>query len=101
MKEHFSPSELTTDPVICRKCGAILTPGRGDFYVVEIEAYAENSPPAITAEELGKDHKVEMERLAKELKGISAQEAMDSVHRKMVFFMCRECYQGWSEEPVG
>jgi hypothetical protein len=88
-------------PVICRKCGAILKPGRGDFYVVEIEAYAENSPPVITEEDLGKDHQAEMEQLAEELEGISEREAMDSVHRKMVFFLCRECYWGWIEAPVG
>jgi hypothetical protein len=79
----------------------MLTPGRGDFYVVEIEAYAENSPPVITEEDLEKDHKAEMERLAGELEGMSAQEAMDSVHRKMAFFLCRGCYRGWIEEPVG
>ena len=88
-------------PVICRKCGALLTPGRGDFYVVEIEAYAENSPPVITAEDLAKDHRAEMERLAEEMAGLSPQEAMDTVHRKMAFFLCRECYKGWIEEPVG
>ncbi len=91
----------TEGPVFCRKCGAILTPGRGDFYVVEIEAYAENSPLVITEEELGKDHKAEMEQLAEELEGISEREAMDTVHRRVTFYLCRKCYQGWIEEPVG
>ncbi len=86
---------------ICRKCGALLTPGKGDFYVVEIEAYAENSPPVITEEDLAKDHRAEMERLAEEMAGMSEREAMDTVHRRMAFFLCRECYGGWIEEPVG
>jgi RNase P subunit RPR2 len=101
MKPHLVQCAAMTGPVFCRKCGTLLTPGRGDFYVVEIEAYAENSPPVITEEDLAKDHRAEMERLAEEMAEMSAQEAMDTVHRKLAFFLCRECYKGWIEEPVG
>jgi RNase P subunit RPR2 len=86
---------------ICQKCGTLLTPGRGDFYVVNIEAYAEDSPPVITAEDLSRDHAEEMRRIVKELEALSPQEAMDSVHRQMSFFLCRPCYRKWIENPVG
>jgi hypothetical protein len=91
----------SSSEAICRKCGALLTPGRGDFYVVEVEAYAENSPPVITAEDMAKDHRAEMEKIAEELAEMSPQEAMDGVHRRMTFFLCRGCFQRWIEEPVG
>jgi hypothetical protein len=68
---------------------------------VEVEAYAENSGVVITEEDFGKDHRGEMEKIAEEMAGMSEREAMDGVHRRMVFFLCRECYKGWIEEPVG
>ena len=86
---------------ICRRCGALLTPGRGDFYVVEVEAYAENSPPVITAEDMAKDHTAEMKRLAEQMKELSEQEMMDMVHRRMSFFLCGPCYKVWIENPTG
>jgi hypothetical protein len=102
MSERFGNSQLEGgEPVICRKCGALLTPGRGDFYVVEVEAYAENSPMVITEEDLAKDHREEMEKIAEEMAEMSPQEAMDGVHRRMSFFLCRGCYGGWIEDPVG
>jgi len=68
--------------------------------VVEIEAYAENSPPVITAEDLAQDHDREMERLAEAMRDLSAQEMMDLVHRRMSFFLCAPCYQAWIENPA-
>jgi hypothetical protein len=48
MKKAFGNSELGGGgPVICRGCRVLLTPGRGDFYVV-VEAYAENLPMVIS-----------------------------------------------------
>ena len=37
-------------PVLCHRCGVELTPGAGNFYVVCIEAFADPSPPIISAE---------------------------------------------------
>jgi len=87
--------------VFCRKCGAELVPGRGDFYVVNIEAYAEAGVLRITAEDLAKDQAAAMREIVEELKGVSAQEAMDSVYRRVSFYLCRGCYAGWIEEPMG
>ncbi len=100
-ESQSSHKNADSAPAICRRCGALLTPGRGDFYVVEIQAYAENSPPVITAEDLAKDHGAEMARLAEEMKEMSAQEMMDMVHVRMSFFLCRACYKGWIENPTG
>ena len=88
-------------PSICRRCGELLTPGRGEFYVVKVEAYAENSPPVITAEDLAKDHAAEMEKLAEAMKEMSAQEMMDQVYRRMTFHLCAGCYREWIEDPTG
>jgi hypothetical protein len=95
------PDTVSTAPTICHKCGALLTPGKGDFFEVHVEAFAENSPPVITLEELLKDHTQEMKEIAEALNGASPQEAMDQVHRQMTFFLCGPCYRGWIENPTG
>ena len=38
--------------LFCHRCGAVLRPGSGDFYVVKIEAVADPWPPEITREQL-------------------------------------------------
>jgi len=92
---------MASEPAICQKCGALLTPGRGDFYIVKVEAYAEDSPPVITLEDLQKDHAEEMEKIVKGLKDVSPQEMMDQVHRHMTFCLCTPCYKLWIENPTG
>jgi hypothetical protein len=39
-------------PLLCDRCGVELTPGKGDFYVVRIEAVADPTPPRFTEEDL-------------------------------------------------
>jgi hypothetical protein len=88
-------------PVFCARCAAELRPGRGDFYRVHIEAVADPTPPEITAADLARDHRREIERLLAELEDVSAQEAMDQVHRRLTIFLCRPCYRRWIENPAG
>jgi hypothetical protein len=94
-------TDTSVNPTICHKCGALLTPGKGDFYVVHVEAFAENSPMVITLEDMLKDPAEEMQKIAEQLKNVSPQEAMDQVHRHLTFFLCRPCYQHWIENPTG
>ena len=88
-------------PPICQRCGTLLTPGKGDFYVIHLHAHAEAAGPVITAEHLQKDHATEMQNIADDLANISPQEAMDSVYRQLQFFLCRPCYKIWIENPTG
>ncbi|HVT79997.1 MAG TPA: hypothetical protein VHM90_05015 [Phycisphaerae bacterium] len=96
-----SSNRATDAATICRRCSALLTPGKGDFYTVAIQAYAENSPPVITAEDLARDHRQEMHTLVEQMKDLSEQEMMDQVYRHMTFFLCAACYQHWIENPTG
>ena len=88
-------------PEICRRCGALLAEGKGNFYVVRIEAFAENGDTVISADDMGKDHRQEMEKIIAELAKYSGQEIMDMVHRHMTFYLCLPCYKQWIENPVG
>jgi hypothetical protein len=85
----------------CRRCGAELTPGRGDSHVIRIEAFADPFPPIISQEDLARDHGKAMRELMGQLQGYSEQELMDMVHRKMSFFLCAACYREWIEDPTG
>jgi hypothetical protein len=90
------------DPhLLCHKCGSELQPGKGSFYVIKIEAIADPSPPNFTAEDLSRDMKAEIQRLAAEMSDLSAQEAMDQIYRKVTLYLCNACYRQWIEDPAG
>jgi len=88
-------------PLICRRCAAVLEPGKGDFYVINIEALADPTPPTITQEDLERDIAGEIERLLEAMRDLSEQEALDQVYRRMAFFLCGACYRQWIEDPTG
>ena len=89
-------------PLLCHRCGAVLTPGRGDFYVVRIEALADPTPPDISAEELSaEDFNERFSKLLEEMRGMSEQELLDQVYRRLTIHLCGGCYRGWIENPAG
>lgn len=88
-------------PLFCHRCGKQLEAGRGQFYVVRIEAFADPTPPAITEEDLQRDVAAEINRLIEALRDLSDQEAMDQVYRRITLYLCTACYQEWIENPAG
>ncbi|HVS72487.1 MAG TPA: hypothetical protein VHQ47_14625 [Phycisphaerae bacterium] len=88
-------------PTICQGCGKELTPGRSHFYVIHIHAYADDSPPVFTEEDLKKDHAAEMKKALADAAQFSEQELMDTIHRRVAFYLCGPCYRKWIENPVG
>ncbi len=87
--------------LLCARCCAELTPGKGDFYVVMIEAMADPSPPDFSEEDMVRDHKAEIHRLIGQMHELSERELLDQVHRRLVIHMCGPCYRQWIEDPVG
>lgn len=92
--EAFRPFEH------CRRCGVAVQPGRGDGYLVRIQALADPAPPVFTADDLARDPREEIARLVEALKDLSPQQALDQVYRQMVFWLCGRCYRDWIEHPV-
>ena len=88
-------------PLFCDRCCRILLPGKGDFYVVKIEAVADPSPPIFDEDDLDKDPRQEIERLLGEMRDLSQQELMDQVHRRVTIYLCHRCYNRWIENPAG
>jgi hypothetical protein len=87
-------------PLVCARCGTELTPGKGDFYLVRIEAMADPSPPSFTEEDLNRDLKVEIERLIDAMRERSEQELVDQVYRRLLLYLCGSCYRAWIADPV-
>ncbi len=90
------------DPLLCHRCGCMLTPGEGSFYVVRIEAFADPTPPAIDLDDREGQTSVsdEIERLIDQMKGMSERELMDQVHRRLTIHLCGPCYRRWIEDPA-
>jgi hypothetical protein len=88
--------------LLCHRCGADLTPGKGDFYVVRIEAFADPTPPTLSLEEFSRlDPGAEIDRIIEETAGMSERQLMDGVYRKLVIHLCGPCYRLWIENPAG
>jgi hypothetical protein len=85
---------------ICDRCQAAVHPGRGDFYVIRIEAFADPTPPEITNEDLARDHRREIENLIARLDGLSEQELLDQVYRRLNRILCSRRYAEWIDDPV-
>ena len=92
----------TTDEVLfyCDRCAAALRPGTGDFYRVTIEAVADPSPPSDSSAGDPTELRRRIEYLLDQMQGLSAQEAMDQVYRRVTLYLCVRCYRPWIENPL-
>jgi len=88
-------------PLFCHRCGRELRPGRGELYLVRIEAFADPHPPSFDDEDLERDPAGRIEQTIEALRELSSQEAMDQVYRRLTLYLCTPCYQHWIENPVG
>jgi hypothetical protein len=87
--------------LLCHRCGADLIPGRGDFYVVRIEAFADPTPPTLSLQELESINPgEEIDRIIAETEGMSERTLMDGVYRKLTIHLCGRCYRAWIENPA-
>jgi hypothetical protein len=97
MNDH---NENDDHPLCCHRCAAELKPGKGDFYLVKIEAMADPSPPNFSEDDLRRDFKAEIRRLLHQMRDLSEREAMDQVYRRLILYLCKACYRQWIENPV-
>jgi hypothetical protein len=99
----WTPPETTAGQtsLFCARCGTGLQPGTGNFYRVTIEAVADPAPPLVSAEDVAADLRRQIEALLDQLQGISEQEALDQVYRRLVLHLCVPCYRQWIDHPIG
>ncbi len=84
----------------CKRCSREIHPGRGDYYLVRIDAVADPQPPIITQEDLDQDVAAEIERLIQRIRRMSEQQLERQVYRKKVNYLCVSCFNRWIENPV-
>ncbi len=86
--------------LFCHRCGAVLRPGEGNFYVARIEAFADPTPPNLTEADLAVDIDEAIERILEEIRHMSEAELMDQVYRRLTIHLCGTCYAEWIENPA-
>jgi hypothetical protein len=89
-----------SSPLFCDRCGAELMPGKGDVWVVRIEAVADPWPPNFSEDDLQRDHRAEITRQIEQSRELSERELIDQVYRRLMFSLCGPCYRQWIEDPV-
>jgi len=94
-------SEEDDTHLFCHRCGAILAPGQGNFYVVRIEAFADPTPPDLSCNDPDLDINAEFTELFEQMRHMSERELMDQVHRRLTIHLCGTCYKTWIENPAG
>jgi hypothetical protein len=72
----------------CNRCAKTIHPGRGDYYLVRIEAIADPAPPGFTQEDLAIDFDQEFKKLVEQTRQLTARQAMDQVYRRVVLNLC-------------
>ena len=99
----MSMGEKATKPtfdLLCHRCCVLLTPGEGSFYVVQIEAFADPTPPRLDTDEPLAEISADIDALIEQMRDLSEQELMDQVYRRVVVLLCRPCYEHWIEDPT-
>jgi hypothetical protein len=87
-------------PIKCSRCERLVHPGRGDYYLVRIDADADPALPEFTEEEMAIDYQREPRNLIGQTKSLTAEQAMNQVRRKFVLVLCIPCYSSWIDNPV-
>ena len=96
--------------VYCDLCDRLISPH--GHYVVRIDVFAGIADllderigpdiPAVTGEEMEEAYyQHAMAELIEQMKGMSAEELQDQVHRRMEFKLCRPCQMRFLANPLG
>ncbi len=94
------PETRDTEAIFCHRCGRLVHSGRGEYFLVRIEAIADPAPPADGSETLAPEEPTYADLLA-ELENFTERELMDQVHRRLALTLCNACFRRWIENPVG
>jgi hypothetical protein len=87
------------DALTCRRCGASLVPGSGNFYLITIEAVADPALPELPPGD-PEALRRQIEAVLAQLRDRPEQELLDQVYRRVTFPLCALCYRCWMEDPL-
>ena len=84
----------------CDRCGKNLLIDESVRYTVRIEVFAAYDPMELTDDDLAKDHDAEIKKLLQKIQGMSEEEMMDSVYRRIVGDLCPPCQKQYLDDPL-
>jgi len=84
----------------CHICGKTLLIDEDVRYTVNIEVFAAYDPLEITADDLKRDYRKELEELVKRMQTMDPEEAQDSVYRRFTFQLCPPCQKKYIKDPL-
>jgi hypothetical protein len=87
------------DILACRHCGKSLELGKGEFYLVRIEAMADPSSPRFEIRDVA-DIAKEVDALLKRLKDMPEEEAVSQVFMRIFMYLCNTCYCQWINDAT-
>lgn len=84
----------------CDICNALIPPHA--HYVVRIEVFADPSIPEMGTEALAEmDAETTLQELLDQMKGLSADDLQDQVHRRFDYRLCGACQKRFLANPLG
>jgi hypothetical protein len=71
-------------------------------YLVRMDVIADPSMPALSTEELEEaDFGETLDKLLEEMKGLTADDLQDGVHRRFEYRLCPACHRRFLANPLG
>lgn len=86
--------------ITCDRCGKGLLIEEDVRYEVKIVVKAAYDPLELTAEDLRRSRRDEIEKLIARLEDLSAEEAQDQVYRELSFDLCLPCQRDYLRKPL-
>ena len=86
--------------VLCDLCNRPVSPH--GHYIVRIDVFADPEMPPVSSEEMEEaDYQAAMAELMEQMKGMTAEELQDQIHRRFEFKICRTCQMRFLVNPLG
>lgn len=86
--------------ILCDLCNKPVSPH--GHYIVRMDVFADPQMPPVTADEMEEaDYQNAMAELIEQMKGMSADDLQDQVHRRFEFKLCRPCQMRFLANPLG
>src|SRR3954465_3401349 len=85
---------------VCDLCGKRMAPH--SHYVLKMDLYADPSMPPLNTEDVDEaDPSDQLNDLLEQMKGMTAEELHDQVHRRFEFKLCARCQKTFLTNPLG
>jgi hypothetical protein len=89
-----------SERVICDLCDRALP--KHASYVVRMDVFADPAMPPLDTDKLEEtDFGATLDKLLDEMKGMTADDLQDSVHRRFEYRLCAACHRRFLANPLG